>query len=158
MPTSTVWFACSIMSQSSEQDGWMQPSQALFGHSVGLSKKAVWVSSSSAMADVVSLSWTIQLAGANVFLGYQAVQSLVGYPPPTFTVLTQEWKKKSKQITSVKNPILRKSDELLFSASFIGTLLDIKQRRQFSWNVCSVLESWMPVKLTVVFQNHPWKP
>lgn len=134
----------------------MQPSQAVFGHSVGLSKKAVWVSSSSAMAERGytlmghSAGWCKRIPGVPGC----AVSGGI-HPLYIHCIDPRVKKKKSKQITSVKNPILRKSDELLFSASFIGALLDIKQRRQFSWNVCSVLESWMPVKLTVFFQNHP---
>ena len=71
------------------------------------------------------------------------------HPPYILHIALRVTKNQSKSILwkiLLEEKEFSKSDEFLFSASFIGALLEIKQRRQFSGDVCSVLESWMSVK------------
>lgn len=124
-PTSMVWSACSMMSQSSEQDGWVQPACCRHGAckvlvpkpyrdtiwilSAGPNHKHGRVNSSSPMAEVIAFPGAILLAGANVLLGYQAVQTVVGYTHPSFSVLPWEWIK-IKANHFCGKPYLRKTN------------------------------------------------
>lgn len=59
--------------------------------SVGPNHKHGRVNSSSPMAEMIAFPGAISLPGANVLLGYQAVQTVVGYTHPSFSVLPWEW-------------------------------------------------------------------